>query len=191
MRHLTGFYKGSLPLLYLGVPRPPFFNHLTTKVKTQLHNWKVKMLSMMRRIQLVNFVVGGLLNYSSRIYERTNYFIKDMKMLIRNFIWSASINDKGLVTMKWNKMCRPKQEGGLRIINLNLSNQAVMLKLAWEFKFEKSIWANIMRKIFFKSTGSLLAWYIASYIWPGLKPHLINILKHTRWILWDGKTIHF
>jgi len=54
-------------------------------------------------------------------------------------------------------MCRPKQEGGLRIINLNLSNQAVMLKLAWEFKFEKSIWANIMRKIFFKSTGSLLA----------------------------------
>lgn len=93
VKHITWFHKGSLPLLYLGVPlfkgipRAPFFNHLTNKVKTQLQNWKGKMLSMTGRMQLVNFVMRGLLNYSFKIYKWPKHLIKDMERWIRNFIW--------------------------------------------------------------------------------------------------------
>jgi len=90
---------------------------------------------MMGRIQLVNSVVGGLLNYSFIIYKWPKHLIKDIERWIRNFIWTGSINDRGLVTMKWNKICRLKQEKGMWIIYLNLRNQTTLLKLAWEFKF--------------------------------------------------------
>jgi len=93
--------------------------------------------------------------------------------------------------MKWNKMCKPKQEGGLGIINLNMSNQAAMLKITWEFRFEKSFWAKFMRERFLNSRGYVLAKYITSSTWSGLKPHLTNISEHTRWLLGDGKTRHF
>jgi len=48
----------------------------------------------------------------------------------RNFIWTGDILKKGITTVNWAKICSPIENGGLKIINLHLENNAYFLKLA-------------------------------------------------------------
>jgi len=72
---LLHFNIGSLPFNYLGFPvfkGKPKVCHLqpiTDKIKLMLSNWKVSLLSMVGRVQLVRFVILSMLTYNISIYS--------------------------------------------------------------------------------------------------------------------------
>jgi hypothetical protein len=47
---------------------------------------------------------------------------------------------------KWNIVCRPRDQGGLRIQNLEIQNHCLLSK--WLFKLinEEGLWQTILRK---------------------------------------------
>lgn len=48
--------------------------------------------------------------------------------------------------VSWEKICRPKSEGGLGFHNLKILNQAHMMKLAWSLLVEKDkLWVKILQ----------------------------------------------
>jgi hypothetical protein len=55
--------------------------------------------------------------------------IKELEKWIRNFIWSGNINQRKILTVAWNNVCKPFKEGGLGIRNLSDINEAGNLKI--------------------------------------------------------------
>jgi len=103
---------------------------LADKVKLKLASWKGKSLSMMGRIQLVNTVITGFLAYSFNMYKWIISLLNQFEQWCRNFIWTSDIlKKKGIVTVNWDMICSPLDNGGLKIINLQHEKMHIFLSL--------------------------------------------------------------
>jgi hypothetical protein len=52
-------------------------------------------------------------------------------MLRNTYLWRKKTDDvqaRGSALVAWKKICRPKQQGGLGVLNLDLQNKALLLK---------------------------------------------------------------
>ncbi|XP_058746523.1 uncharacterized protein LOC131619448 [Vicia villosa] len=104
-----GFNTGQVPFTYLGAPifrgRPKPIHFHDIADRT-----RIKLLAWK----------ASLLSVAGR--------------WARNFIWSGNIDTRKLVTVAWDKCCRPFEEGGLGIRSLITLNEAANLKLCWDMK---------------------------------------------------------
>jgi hypothetical protein len=131
------FKVGSIPFNYLGVPifkgkpKASYFQPIADKVKQKLSAWKASLLSIAGRVQLVQAVVQSMFVYSFAIYSWPIALLRDVEKSIRNFIWSGDIEKRKLVTVSWDKVCRPHAQGGLNLRSLIKLNLASNLKLCW------------------------------------------------------------
>ena len=143
IQHILPYSHGCLPFNYLGgpifvgAPKCRFLQPLANKVKLKLASWKCKSLSMMSRIQLVNMVITRFLAYSFNMYKCLISLLNQVEQWCRNFIWTGDILKKGIITVNWDTICSPIENGGLKIINLHHENNAYLLKLAWYFAYSK------------------------------------------------------
>ncbi|XP_050896757.1 uncharacterized protein LOC127103549 [Lathyrus oleraceus] len=107
-----GFIVGQLAFTYFGVPifkgRPKVSNFLPIidKVRCKLAAWKTILLSIIGRIQLVKSVSHSMLMYSIRIYSWPVSLIHLVEKLYMNFIWSADIERRKMVTVSWKICCK-------------------------------------------------------------------------------------
>jgi hypothetical protein len=110
---LLNFNIGSLPFNYLGVPifkgkpKASYLQPIADKIKLKLSAWKVSLLSIAGRVQLVRSVIQSMLIYSISLYSWSVSLLKDIEKSVRNFIWSGDIDRRKLVTISWKKICRP------------------------------------------------------------------------------------
>jgi len=97
---ILNFNIGSMPFNYLGVPifrGKPKSCHLqpiADMIKLKLSNWKASLLSMARRVQLVQSLIQSILIYSISIYALPISLLKDLEKDMRNFIWSGDRKKK-------------------------------------------------------------------------------------------------
>jgi len=130
-----GFKIGTMPFLYLGAPifkgkpKKIYFQPIADKIKLKLSAWKASLLSMAGRVQLVKYVIQGMLIHTISIYVWPVSLLKDLEKSIRNFIWSGDIDRRKLVTVSWKNLCKPIEEGGLGLRSLTLLNEATNLNL--------------------------------------------------------------
>nr|ABD32264.2 RNA-directed DNA polymerase, putative [Medicago truncatula] len=135
--NIIGFNHGTLPFTYLGVPifkGKPKVIHLqpiVDKIIAKLSTWKASLLSIAGRVQMVKSVIQSMLTHSITVYNWPTSLLKDLEKSIKNFIWSGDTSKRKLVTVAWKKLCRPFDQGGLRIRSLIQLNSASNLKLCW------------------------------------------------------------
>ncbi|XP_042518613.1 uncharacterized protein LOC122092367 [Macadamia integrifolia] len=94
------------------------------------------------------------------------------------------------ITVKWDTLCKLKVEGGLGIRRLRDSNKAMLCKLVWKMRKEKSAAASLLRARFVKKDGRTLR---------GCRPSLIALGKKMwsfvdgkeRWIIGNGHLANF
>ncbi|XP_069148077.1 uncharacterized protein [Solanum lycopersicum] len=61
--------------------------------------------------------------------------------MCRSYLWSGvgKVTRKALIA--WEKVCRPKNEGGMRLINMEMWNRAAIVKLCWDLaNKEDKLW---------------------------------------------------
>jgi len=176
---------GCLPFNYLGVsifvdaPKCQFLQPLADKVKLKLASWKGKSLSMMGRIQLVNTVITGFLAYIFNMYNISLF--NQVEQWCQNFILTGDIMKKGIVTVNWDTICSPLENGGLKIINLRHENNACLLKLIWNFAYRNKPWPFLMKAKVLKSKYEFRMVYRSPSLWPGIKQFYSTILYYTFW----------
>ncbi|CAJ2645220.1 unnamed protein product [Trifolium pratense] len=191
-----GFCIGTLPFMYLGVPifkgkpKAVYFQPLVDKVKMKLASWKASLLTYAGRIQLVKSVIHSMLVYSITTYSWPISLIKMLDRYMRNFIWSGDLLVRKLVTVSWNKMCSPIDEGGLGIRSLSNLNKASNLKLFWELFNSDNQWANLLRSRVVRKNG-FIKHHIYSSLWSGIKNQDHLIAQNTRWLVGNGNNINF
>jgi hypothetical protein len=146
-----GCQLGTLPFTYLGLPmgttKPRVEDYMPLMDKTERRLTSISaFLTQAGRLQLVNSVLSSLLTYamcSLKILVAVLDFIDRAR---RHCLWRGSDdNAKGRSLPAWPKVTKPKDKGGLGIIDLRSQNEALLLKNLDKFYNKKDTpWVNMI-----------------------------------------------
>lgn len=185
LRNFLGFSYGSIPFTYLGVPifhGKPKRIHLqpiADRIKNKLSLWKGSLLTIMGIFQLVRSIIHGMLIYSFHIYKWPSSLLKSLDKCLRNFIWSGKPNKRKLVTVAWQKLWSPCNEGDLGLRSLRSINNAALLKLCWEMFSTQNQWAQLLKSRFWRN-HSPIRHYAKSSLWPGVREHVNSVIQGSK-----------
>ncbi|EOY32759.1 Ribonuclease H protein, putative [Theobroma cacao] len=99
----------------------------------------------------------------------------------RNFIWGHFGGNKKNHGVSWEKLCSPKEEGGLQLRNLRFLNLALLGKLGWRLLMDTNhLWVDMLQKKYLRDDNlmTVTAKSSDSHVWR-------SILK-ARYILEKG-----
>ncbi|XP_074266100.1 uncharacterized protein LOC141588565 [Silene latifolia] len=144
---VSGFSEGALPFKYLGVPisagRLSVKNCscLIEKITEKIHGYAAKKLSYAGRLTLVNSVLTTLYTYWASIFILPKGVLRRIDALCRNYLWDGSTEYVRSPLVSWEKVCVPKDEGGLGIRHNIAWNLASICKLSWWiYSNQDSLW---------------------------------------------------
>lgn len=104
------------------------FLSILTRIEKRLMGLN-KLLSYSGRLLMVNFVLSALPTFYMCTLKIPASIIKQIDRYRMHGLWDGGdINRKGSCLVSWKKACRPKDQGGLGIINLRAHNNALLLK---------------------------------------------------------------
>lgn len=121
---VSAIYLGNS--LILGQNRSKEFSKLKDRVQGRLEGWRKNSLSKARKVELIKSVLQMIPTYTMVIF-------KDLDRTVKRFWWSSKQN-KGryLALKKWDKICKPKANGGLSFRRFAYINITLLSKLVWK-----------------------------------------------------------
>ena len=143
---------GSMPFTYLGLPlgttRPTFqdFMPLVCRMERQLTP-TIAMLTYGGKLSWLNSSVTSLLVFSMCTLKFPPKLIEILDKIRRRCLWTkkTEYGDRCNSLAAWDLVCRPKKNGGLGVINLNINNEALLLKFLHKFINRLDVpWVNLI-----------------------------------------------
>jgi hypothetical protein len=150
-----GCAVGTLPFTYLGLPlgttKPSVqdMSPIVDQIERRL-NASARFLDYGGRLTFLTSVLSSLPTHflcSLKIYKS---IIKIFDCSRRHCLWSkkedsTTVNDLAA----WSVVCRPKNAGGLGVINLEIQNKALLLKQLHKFYNKENIpWVNLVWSLY-------------------------------------------
>ena len=105
-------------------------DYLLDKMTNRIRSWFARNLSYTATLQLVNSVLISISNYWSQTVIFPKRVLNQINVVCRSYLWHDETNNRAPRNVNWEKVCRPKKEGGLEIRNLQLWNLAGVDKIA-------------------------------------------------------------
>lgn len=94
---------------------------------------------------LVQSVHSAMPIYCLSFYKLPKKTICELIRIQRNILWGGSETTKKIPWVSWGKICKPKQEGGLGIKNLELFNEVLLGKWVWRMHIEGNrLWVKVL-----------------------------------------------
>jgi hypothetical protein len=131
---LFGCNAGEYPFRYLGIPmhHRQLLNSEWRKVEERFEQklscWKAKYLSYGGELVLLNSVLSSLPMFMMSFFELPKGVLKNLDHLRSRFFWQGSSQKHRYRLAKWDILCRPKDEGDLGILDLQLQNKCLLAK---------------------------------------------------------------
>ncbi|GKV35275.1 hypothetical protein SLEP1_g43574 [Rubroshorea leprosula] len=143
--------KGSLPFKYLGIPiggrsgKLSLWKPVLEGVTKKLSAWKGRYLSLGGRITLINLVLSSLPVFWMSVYMISKGTILLLDKIRRRFLWGGVEGGKKINWVRWDKVCRDKDQGGLGVKDLRKFNLALLGK--WWGRLvndEEGLWKKVL-----------------------------------------------
>ncbi|GJS23647.1 hypothetical protein Tco_0452279 [Tanacetum coccineum] len=114
----------------------------------RLSNWKAKALSFGGRLTLIKSVLGSLGVYYFSTFKAPKMVTNKLKSIRRKFFWGGSWDSNKIAWNAWKKVLAPRDQGGLNVGSLRVSNLSLLAKWWWRFLIESSfLWCKVIRLI--------------------------------------------
>ncbi|KAJ4784621.1 RNA-directed DNA polymerase (reverse transcriptase)-related family protein [Rhynchospora pubera] len=182
---LLGCRIKNFPLRYLGLPLSHKslsaldYDLLLSKFRAKLQGWAASLLSIAGRLVLINSCLSSLPTYFMSVFKLPLWVIKKIDAIRRSFLWHGSVAAKRkLIFVDWKLVTKPKNVGGLGILDLSAFNIALLTKWLWKWSVHShssSLWKSLSSKL----QDDLLSLY-------PLNSKLTPILRHCKWFLNTG-----
>ena len=118
---------------------------LIDRIQSKLAGWKTNLLSFLGWVVLTQAVTSTIPNYTMQCVVLSPKILDGVDRLNRNFMWGSSDRKKKLHLIGWKKITRDKEAKGLGIQAAKPKNAALLAKLNWRFKTEKSsLWVRVL-----------------------------------------------
>ncbi|XP_028099266.1 uncharacterized protein LOC114298836 [Camellia sinensis] len=199
---ITQFQEGHLPVKYLGVPLIPIrlkaidCQSLVTRITVRIKSSTNKTLSYAGRAQLISTIIFSMQVYWSSLFILPKRVIKEVEALCRSFLWSdLGLKNTG-AKVAWDRVCAPKNGGGLGFESMTIWNKAVVAKHAWFLIScgEQSMWCQRVKSCLLRGhsfwevnvpcdpSWSKVAFVVkdSGWCWPNASSWVVKeILTHT------------
>jgi hypothetical protein len=140
-----GCEVGTFPFTYLGLPlgltKPQVKDYalLICRIERRM-SASSQFLSYAGRLQLVNYVISSLPTYYMCSLKLPLTVIEIIDKHKKNCLWRGKdFNRKGYNLAAWELVRKPKDKGGLGVINLSIQNDALLLKQLDKFYCKENI----------------------------------------------------
>ena len=167
---------------------------LVEKAMVKLVGWKANCLSKAGRTVLIQSHPESLPAYTMQCFQLPTGVTNNIDRINREFFWKKNNTDKGLPLIAWDRVCKPKESGGLGLRKTAAVNKAFQCKLAWKIVTNQNgIWVSIMRdkylkqQEFFDTHSKHSDWVV----WRNIIRCKDLICQGIIWRLGDGKDIFF
>jgi hypothetical protein len=196
---LFGCGLGSFPISYLGIP----IHHrrltlaewkiVEERLQIRLSSWKGKLLSLGGRLVLINSVLTNMVLYMISFFQLPKGILHRLDYFRSRFFWQGDSEKKKYRLTKWNVVCRPKNQGGLGIHDLEVKNKALLGKWLARFLTEDGVWQTLLRRKYVGSKAiSQVIWKPGdSHFWAGIMATKKHFFPHGSFSIRDGSEIRF
>lgn len=130
-----GKYLG-MPILHSRVNKATY-QGILERAENCLSGWSAKLLFLAGRITLTQSMIQALPIYSMQTIRLPTNINKKIEKVCRKFIWCGASESKKLHLVNGANLCQPKEYGGLGFKDLQLMNDAQLMKLVGYFDFSK------------------------------------------------------
>ena len=156
-----GCETGMLPFTYLGLPlsltKPKAidFTPLVNRCERRLAVTSV-FLSQAGRLELANSVLSALPTFCISTFLLQQNVIDQIDKFRKHCLWRrADINAKQKPKAAWPMVCRSREDGGLRILNIKTQNEALLIKHLHKFFNREDLpWVSLIWECYY-SSGNL------------------------------------
>nr|XP_051197209.1 uncharacterized protein LOC127310588 [Lolium perenne] len=119
---------------------------LPEKVGHRVDPWQGLFLASAGRLELTNSCLSSLPMFAMGIYLLHDATHLAMDRPRSRFFWEGVGNKRKYHMVDWATVCKPKEMGGLGILNTKLMNIALMLKWIWKlYQNAEGLWADLIR----------------------------------------------
>ncbi|XP_074271179.1 uncharacterized protein LOC141595105 [Silene latifolia] len=181
----TGMKRGNTPFKYLGVSVSPKrlsvldCQCLVDKVVSRIKAMGSRHISYAGRAILISSVFSTLHNYWACIFIIPKTVIRKIDSICKDFIWCGKTTRDSPALVDWEKLCRPKKQGGLGFKNLMIWNLAVIAKYVWWIENkEDHLWVKWVHAIYIRDKSWCDYEPISNSSWAWRKIcHSKNLMK--------------
>ena len=142
----------SFPFTYLGIPisvnprRCQTWEPIITKCERKLARWRQRHLSFGGRVTLINSVLTSILIYFFSFFRVPKQVVDKLVRLQRNFLWGGTPEQNKIAWIRWDTVCKPKEEGGLGVKDITAFNTSLLGKWKWDlFQNKEETWARVLQ----------------------------------------------
>ena len=193
---------GDLPLLYLGMPLGASYkvvsvwNPILEKMERRLSGWQKLYLSRGSRLTLLKSMLSSLPTYFLSLFTIPVSVAHRIEKLQRDFLWSGMGEEFKHHLVGWDKVCCPKEIGGLGVRNLVTFNKALLGKWLWKFGLEEHhLWHRILVAKFGVELGG---WHTRDIrgaygcgLWKGIMAGWDDFFQHVGFEVGRGNRVRF
>ena len=124
--------------------------YIKEQVWSKIKGWKEKLLSQAGREVLLKAVVQAIPSYSMSCFKLPISLCHEIEVMVHKF-WCGQRGERRKVHwVKWSKLCRPKNEGGMGFRQLQKFNNAFLAKQVWRLMTNQdSFFFHIFKAKFF------------------------------------------
>jgi exonuclease III len=197
--NLFGCNSGVYPFRYLGIPmhHRQLLNSEWRKVEERFEHklscWKAKYLSYGGRLVLLNSVLSSLPMFMMSFFEIPRGVLKNLDYFRSRFFWQGSTDRHKYRLARWDILCRPKDQGGLGILDLQLQNKCLLAKWLINLLNTDGTWQTLLRNKYLRSRTltQVSAKPNDSHFWRGLMHIKDDVLAKGSFIIKDGTYTRF
>jgi len=187
-----------MPFTYLGLPMgttKPKLEDLTPlmdRVERRLSSFS-SFLSYSGRLEMVNSVLTPTVTYAMCSIKLPVGVIENIDRARKQCLWRGNdATKKGGNLAAWSMVRRPKEKGGLAVLNLRLQNDALLLKQLYKFYNKKDIpCVHLIWNRYYNSKIPHASAEVESFWWKDLLR--LNVLYRgiAKCSIVDGSTVTF
>ena len=146
------------------------------------------------RLILINLVLTSMPMFLLSFFEVQVGVRKRLDFYRSRFFWQGDELKRKYRLAKWDIICRPKDQGGLGIENLEIKNRCLLSKWLWKLSTENdAMWAQILHAKYLqkKTLSQVTVRPTDSPFWKGLMKVKQAFFNRMRFAIGNGSSTRF
>jgi ribonuclease HI len=149
---------------YLGLPTAAergstdVFNYVPARVRGMVNGWAEKNLSCAAREVLLKANAQSVPTYAMSCFKLSPTVCGKLTSMVSNYWWGSSLDNHKIHWLRWEKLTRSKDQGGVGFRDFSLFNKAMLGKQGWRLMMRPdSLCARVLRGKYYHSSNFLSA----------------------------------
>jgi len=132
---ILGFQRDFLPSKYLGVPltakplHKSIWEPVINKLQDKIRKWTIRSLNLASRLVLTKVVLQSIPIFMLSTLPAPKGVLHQLRTIQRDFLWGKGEKRMKWALVEWEKICKPKNYGGLGLDDPEILSKVLGAKL--------------------------------------------------------------